>query len=212
MESIELTQRQKGLFIENDIPKYLRHYTQLPCLMKILETGKLKLSDSDGFRDPKDKAWADHYKKLTKTKRVYMFCCTWETELIHHWYTYADGNFGCYLLFDASKLIESAKRLGMEHSPVRYIKNIPCEKIPESVPKEDILFSKAWAYRCEYEYRFVSNTVEYLSFDVKTVKQVTITAKMDDCTFGWFKEKIAKIYSGRISHSTLEKDLEIDDE
>ena len=80
------------------------------------------------------------------------------------------------------------------------------------MPKEEILFSKAWAYRCEYEYRFVSNTVEYLPFNTKTVKQVTITSKMDDGTFDWFKAKIAGLYSGRISHSKLEKDLEIDDE
>ena len=211
MESIELTERQKGLFNEG-IPKYLRHYTRLPYLMKILETKELKLSDTDGFRDPKDKAWAEKYKKLTETEKVFALCFTWETELIHHWNTYAKGKFGCYLLFDAPLLIESAQRLGMEHHPVRYIKNIPCEKIPESVPKKDILFSKAWAYRCEYEYRFVSNTVECLPFNAETVKQVTITSKMDNCTFDYFKEKIAGLYKGRISHSTLERDLEIDDE
>jgi hypothetical protein len=208
----ELTERQKGLFLEDGKPKYLRHFTQLPYLLKILKTGELKLSDTENFKDPKDKEWARLYRQ--ENKKLFALCCTWETELIHHWYAYAGGKFGCYLLFDGKKLIEAAEKQAIKHGLVNYIKYIPATRktILETVPKEEIPFSKAWTYRCECEYRFVSDTVETLSFNLDTVKQITVTSKMDDDTFTFFKERISKIYTGRISQSTLEKDIEDESE
>jgi len=194
-----------GLLQEDGKPKYLRHYTQLPYLLKILETGKLRLSKTSEFCEHNDKEWAEQYKKKTSAQ-LYALCCTWETELIHHWYTYASGKFGCYLMLEAAPLIETAQKNGIRHGFVKYMKNIPYKTIADKVQPEEIPFAKAWAYRCEYEYRFISGKEKNLTFGPETVKQVTITSAMDDTTFDYFKGVIAKVYSGEIHHSRLEKD------
>ena len=202
-----LTERQKGLFTD-DIPKYLRHYTKLPYLLKILKTGRLKLSDTEGFKDPKDRAWTKAYRKRVG-KELFAMCCTWETELIHHWNTYAKGKFGCCISFDGQKLIEAADaQPNIKHGLVDYKKNIPCDDIPESVEIEKLLFTKAWAYRCECEYRFISETEKELAFDLGCIKRITITANMDKETFAFFKESIEKQHSVSVTHSRLEKDNE----
>ena len=202
-----LTERQQGLFIDG-IPKYLRHFTQVPYLLKILKTGKLKLSDTENFDDPKDTAWAKAYRDRTK-KGLYVSCLTWESELIHHWKTYAGGKFGCCITFDGTKLIDTANASqSIKHGLVDYIKNIPSEKIPDAVEDEKLPFSKSWAYRCEYEYRFISETERDMTFAPDCIKQITITANMDEGTFGFFRELIEKQHNVSVSHSRLEKDNE----
>jgi len=206
----DLTERQKGLF-ENDIPKILRHYTKLPCLLKILESQKFKLSDTDNFNDPKDKAWSNAYKKATDSKKLYTLCFTWETELIHHWNTYAGDKFGCYLAFNGADLIQSAKEKNIKYGCVNYIKNIKTNSgniLASFEDKEKIPFSKAWAYRCEHEYRFVSTEEKTLDIKFDHIRQIVITSKMDDDLFDFYKDKIEKIYKGRISHSSLEEEIE----
>lgn len=206
----ELTERQKGLF-KDGFPKVLRHYTKLSYLLKILKTNTFKLSDTEKFKDPKDKKWANAYKKDTNTKKLYAGCFTWETELIHHWHDYAKGKYGCYIAFNGENLIKSAKEQGIICRCVNYIKNIKTnnESILDSVQnKEDIPFSKAWPYRCEYEYRFVSTTNNLLKFDLKDILQIVITSKMGKDKFDLYKKEIEKFDIKRISHSTLEKDIE----
>ena len=181
----DLTERQKGLLADNGMPIYLSHYTQLPYLLKILNEKKLKLSDTEGFKDPVDRGWTRSYKEKKGTTKLFIICFTWETELINHWQTYAKGKFGCYLSFDAPKLIEAAAQQGIKCGFIRYRKRI-ASKSPEETPAEEIPFSKAWAYRSEYEYRFVSDEKSYLTFDTSWVKQISITAKMDNDSFGYF--------------------------
>jgi hypothetical protein len=202
----ELTERQKGLIAENGNPKYLRHYTQFPYLLKILETKKLKLSDSEKFSDRADKAWAEAYKKRSGNP-LYILCFTWETELIHHWNTYAKNTFGCCITFDGTTLIEAAKGQGVKTDFVRYQKNIPYIEIPKDFPPEEIPFTKAWAYRCEHEYRFTGGgPLQYMDIDNAWIKQITLSHLMDEDTFVFFKKSIEKIYSGQVSRSKLETD------
>jgi hypothetical protein len=199
----ELTKRQEGL-LENSNPKYLRHYTRLPYLLKILETKQLKLGDSKNFKDKIDKKWTDAYKDKSKNPDLYALCFTWETELIHHWNTYAKGEIGCCITFDGTALIEAAKEQGIVARFVYYRKNIPWKNIPDDIPAEEIPFTKAWAYRCEYEYRFTSTGVKYMAIDIAWIKQITLSPHTDEDTFDFFKKSIGKTYSGQVSRSRLE--------
>jgi hypothetical protein len=201
----DLTERQEGL-LENGNPKYLRHYTRLPYLLQILETKQLKLGDSKNFKDNIDKKWTEVYKDRSKNPELYVLCFTWETELIHHWNTYAKDTFGCCITFDGTALIEAAKEQGIKSGFIYYKKNIPCKSIHDGIPEEEIPFTKAWPYRCEYEYRFTSVCKEFMAIDLAWVKQITASAKMNDDTFEFFKTSIGKTYGIQISHSRLESD------
>lgn len=202
---LELTERQKGLLLDGK-PKYIRNYLKLPYLLNILEEKKLYLSDSLYFKDYMDKQWTDDYKKRTNSDNLYALCCTWETELYHHWNCYSGDNFGCCLVFDGQKLIEQADKKIFNHGFIHYKKNIPYRNIPDGIPDEEIPFTKAWAYRCECEYRFVSTSEKHFSIDLETIKQVSITAKMDTESYEFFKNKIIKIHDIKVTHSRLEKD------
>ena len=200
----DLTERQKGLF-NNGVPNYLRHYTQLPDLLKILESGLLKLGDSNNYNDQNDKSWANAYKSKAKTG-LYSLCCTWETELIHHWKIYADGKYGCCLKLDGHKLIESVNyNEDIKHGLVCYKKDIPIDDIPDSVEKELLPFTKSWAYRCEYEYRFICAYESYINLDKDLIKQVSISPYMNRLTFSYFGD-IIKDYKVDVSFKGLEKE------
>jgi hypothetical protein len=111
-------------------------------------------------------------------------------------------------MFNGEKLLKAADDQGINHGFINYIKNIPYNEIPEKTPVVELPFSKAWAYRCEYEYRFVSPNKEHLIIDLDCIEKITITAKMDNAAFIKEKKCIEKYFSGRISLSRLEKDNE----
>jgi ribosomal protein L20 len=61
-------------------------------------------------------------------------------------------------------------------------------------------------YRCEHEYRFVSETKRALPLRKEWIYRVTVSSKMNNDMFDYFKELIKKEHGIDLSHSTFEKD------
>jgi hypothetical protein len=200
-----LTTRQQGLFNPEGEPVILRHYTQLPIALKILDTGAIRLAPTSDFSDPKDKAWSARYQRERGLPALYAACFTWETELIHHWNAYAGGPYGCCLAFAGPPLIAAARAAGVRCAPVAYVKNIDRDAVARAVPPADWPFTKAWTYRCEYEYRFVSETLTDLPAVLPYLRRVTLTSRMSGDLFDFYNADFERRFPVPIVHSTLEK-------
>jgi hypothetical protein len=204
----EHTERQRALFAEKETPKILRHYTQLPAVLKILGGMELRLNNTENFSDPKDREWTNYYKIMEplKRKNLYAICFAWETELVHHWNTYAPPPYGCCIAFDGPALAAAAGKAGIRHRRVRYLRNIGRPSVRDAIPPKDYPFSKGWAYRSEHEYRVVSETKRALPLRKEWIYRVTVSSKMNNNMFDYFKKAIKKEHGIDLSHSTFEKD------
>jgi hypothetical protein len=204
-EPILTDERKKALFCEDGTPKYLRYYTQIPFALKTLKEKKLHLGDTIFFKDPIDREWTR--ASLGEGKKLYALCLTYETELIHHWHDYADGQFGCCIVFDGRLLIEAAKKKKLSCNLVDYNKNI--SRHPKEDNHDTAPFCKAWPYRCEHEYRIISKTAQELQIEFDWIQQITITSLLDNKSFNFFKAEINSIDKEiTVKHSRLEKEID----
>jgi len=141
---------------KNDKLPFLRHYIKIPYLLKILETGNIKLVKPDNWKDENDIASVNAYKRYKKAKVVCVFCFAYGNESVHHWLNYAPKN-SCCVYFNEVKLFSILSEIkDIKKGKVIYIpsKELLASKLKKMRP-EKIPFIKRRPYDCEKEYRII---------------------------------------------------------
>jgi hypothetical protein len=137
--------------------KYLKHYTSLSNLKKILGRGYLLLGSAESWEDRNDAASVEAFCRLKgQGIEARVICLAEDEEVITHWKTYASK--GCCIQFNTGVLLNYLEKLGtdflhdfvdykpMEELTAGFLGKLPLDKFP---------FLKRRAYECEREYRVV---------------------------------------------------------
>lgn len=185
---------------------YLKRYTTLPVLLDVLKRKKLALLKPDTWEDRNDVEFMKVYKARRKVESLYALCFSMGLETIHHWKTYANGISGCCIEFNGQELKKIFDSLHLRHGAVVY-KKIN-EVAAESICVADIPFTKRWPYRCEEEYRVISERedCQEVEIDLWMINRITISQQMPRMVYTTIKDYLREGCNNpdqRINHSTV---------
>ncbi len=191
--------------LESDV-KYLNRFTTLPFLLDLLKRKKLVLVDPSRWEDRNDTEIMKVYKYRKNLSHLYALCFSRGLETIHHWKTFSDGASGCCIEFHGNDLLNVFDSLELRHGSVIY------KKINEvntaSIRVEDIPFTKRWPYRCEEEYRVISEDARCSEIDIELgmINKITINQRMPDQVYLSIRDYLKEAFANpekRIHRSTL---------
>jgi hypothetical protein len=102
--------------------KYLRRYTDLTALIRLLRKRKLTLLDPSSWDDSDDSYYLSLYKEKLKLKSALVLCFTDTDERYSYWRIFAPGPSGVCIRFRRSELEATAsKQANLQMKPVDYL-------------------------------------------------------------------------------------------
>ena len=193
----------------NPPPKILKRYTKLSNLKNILLNRTLSFSNPDFWYDKNDTELINIYKKKTGIQNLFVLCFASGPETIHFWETYAGGDSGCCINFNAEYLLKLFNRHNLRHGYVQYeeIKYLP--QLELSV--NNIPFMKRWPYRIEEEYRVFyfadDNTKKYeIDIDLKEcLHKIVLSPDVPKSVLDKLKKQLKNITNKTTHHTTVLK-------
>lgn len=139
--------------------KYMLHYTSLPRLMEILETGRLLLTNPIFWKDKNDAFSIAR----SSSKAVGVICFSMmEEESNLFWECYANDGIGVCIVFNQDEIKKIAKKKKVKYNEITYLQFGSKKKSDlldqngkkyNLVKKRDLAFVKNSAYCNEKEYR-----------------------------------------------------------
>jgi hypothetical protein len=149
--------------------KYLRRYTDIPSLLRILKEKKLSLVNPKLWDDINDSYFLLRYKERMKYAAVLALCFSQSSEAYHYWRVFANGPSGIWILFKRKSLVTSLKSI----NDIRFgrVKYRTLKDIREKKPTLDELpFVKRRAFKDEKEYRIIyesrNNNIDSYDFNI----------------------------------------------
>lgn len=162
-----------------------RKYTNLPVLLKILNSKKITLSDPSKWEDKNDSYYIETYKRLKKYKTVLVSCFSEANETYHHWKIYAGSTSGICIIFHKDKLMSFVNlKQNILMNKVIYMTIKP--KKQEEMKLDDLPFYKRIAFKDEKEFRFLyySRNEELPIYDIEIeldcIKSIVINPWLED--------------------------------
>ncbi|MCL1957393.1 MAG: DUF2971 domain-containing protein [Fibromonadales bacterium] len=191
-------------------PDFLRHYTSIEFLYKILDSGYLLLSDpGKKWEDQNDVAAVRAFCRIkgngTEARAV---CFLDGEESISHWKTFAEEE-GCCISFDRNEILKQVKGTDFLHGPVEYKREIKANELKKLIPKniKKIPFIKRNPYKCEEEYRIIwfgTGEVPKIHFKrEKAIKSITLSPWISDIDREKIKKHIEEKYDIKAQFSRI---------
>ncbi len=150
----------------------LKRYTTTPVLLDLLYRKKLVFSNPKYWEYKNDTKLLEHYKVKKSAKNIFVLCFSSEDETIHCWKTFANGNMGCCINFNAQYLLSLFNNdASLIHKKVTYKKIVELKN--SNANMDDIPFIKRHPYRIEAEYRvikLINNNKNRFEIDVDLSK------------------------------------------
>ena len=148
------------------VPAYLRRYTNLPALLRLLTDRKLTLLDPKTWDDRNDSFFMSLYKERKRLKSVLGLCFSQSPETYHHWHVFSNGPAGVCIVFDREAILKALKIPGITTNPVSYLTLKKAKEKPFRI--EHLPFVKRYGFKPENEYRavYTSSTDEKFAIDV----------------------------------------------
>lgn len=177
----------------NDAPRPLRRYTNLPVLLDLLAEKRLTLVNPSGWVDKNDSFYLEQYRLGLNAKSVLALCLSEAGETFHHWHVFTQGSGGVCIEFQRESLIKAIDAVKtVRHGPVKYI---PMHKAKAPSP-EDLPFLKRFPYRDELEYRLVyvnrngKSDVYFVPIQLDCIAKITLSP--------WLPKNLVKTVSKTI--------------
>lgn len=149
------------------VPTYLRRYTDLPALLRLLTDKQLTLLDPKTWDDRNDSFFMSLYKERKKLRSVLALCFSQSPETYHHWRVFSNGPAGVCIVFDRESLLKALGKVeGVSTGMLNYF---TLKKAKEKAFRVDRLpFVKRYGFKPENEFRavYTSETEEKLAIDV----------------------------------------------
>lgn len=192
----------------------LNRFTTLPFLIDLLRTKKLILLNPKSWEDHNDTDILLDYKEKNSIKSLLALCFTDESETIHHWKTFSNGESGCCIEFNKTELLsllEKDKRI--DHRKVNY----PLIEKADKVATEDIPFTKRRPYECENEYRVIMKIDDLdvmffpINIPLNCITKVTLSPRLPASAFNSIREVLLTLIGNEkleINPSTIFKNEE----
>lgn len=207
--------------MENDSKKtirFIRHYTDVDALFKILRNGLRFSKPSSNWQDKNDKWALERYQELRRNnKDVFVLCFCDGIGNIHHWDAF--GHKGdkwknkkhkikCYIKIDKAKFTEYLHSIGYQLVEVEYpiltkIQTDYATNIVEKLP-----YLKRSEYSVEHELRIVAefdhnDSSHYLPIR-SFVHSITLSMDATSSEYKQIKQELIKEFalsSKQITHS-----------
>lgn len=147
------------------VPTYLRRYTDLPALLRLLTDKQLTLLDPKTWDDRNDSFFMSLYKERQKLKTVLALCFSQSPETYHHWRVFSSGPAGVCIVFDREALIKAMKKVpDIKADSVAYF----TLKKANGFRVDRLPFVKRYGFKPENEFRAIYTSLEEekLAFDV----------------------------------------------
>jgi hypothetical protein len=190
-------------------PEFLKHYTSIANLHKILSANKLLLSDSEKWDDKNDLASVQAFCKAKgKNVKARVVCFAEGEEMILHWNTYA--KLGCRIEFRETELLKKIKKPSFLHNFMKYkpAKEVTSEYLKKLNPN-DIPFLKRRPYECEKEFRIIWFGIykekQYIGLNKNTIKGITLSPNIKGNKCEKLKSELEKKYGIEVKLSRLLK-------
>jgi len=197
--------------MDKKTPKFIKHYTSIEYLHKILKDNYLLLGDPQKWSDKNDRAALQAFCNLKgngiKAKSI---CFAEGEETMHNWIEHAKN--GCCISFTD----EILKKTKGPHFLSNFVKYKPASKITSLYLKkqkiEDIPFIKRRPYECEKEYRVIwfgtSKEPAKIHFNKNLIKYITLSPKMSEAKRKKLQTELENKYGISVKLSRLIKDPE----
>ena len=178
---------------------FLKHYTSIENLFKILDTGYLLLSNPEKWEDKNDYAGLRAFCRLKgEGIKARVLCFLDGEESIHHRNTFAKN--GCSIIFDKDYILKQINTASFLHGPVEYIHDITAKdlrKLAENKPGK-IPFLKRSLYECEREYRLIwfgtSEEAPKIKLQRKAIKHLILSPGLPDISREKLKDYLETRY------------------
>lgn len=148
--------------------KFLRKYTDLPALFKILHEHTITLLDPNTWDDSNDSHYLSQYKEKNSLKALLALCFSQAGETYHHWKVFSQGTAGACVVFNRPSLLLKLK----DHPDVmaKEVKYLTIRKNRENTPRiDDLPFLKRLPFKPEKEFRVVYShkTNDLKTYDIE---------------------------------------------
>lgn len=131
---------------------YLRRYTHLPALIRLLQTKSLTLLDPNTWDDSNDTFYISEYKRRKKFKSVLALCLSGAEESYHYWKVFAGHPSGVCVKLRQGVLLKTLRAIpGVTTGVLDYRPMTAARK--KALSLDEFPFVKRHAYVDEKEVR-----------------------------------------------------------
>ena len=190
----------------NKTPKFLKHYTTIEYLHKILAEG-LKLGNPENWPDKNDSAALRAFCRLKgEGIEARAICFAEGEEMMHNWIEHAQN--GCCIEFKEEELLKKIKSLNFLSKFVQYksAKDVTKSYL-EKIGTNNIPFIKRRPYKCEKEYRAIwyGTTKESpkIPIDKSIIKWITLSPEIPQDKREKLKSELENKYGIKVKFSNL---------
>jgi hypothetical protein len=191
--------------------KFLRRYTSLPVVIRMLKTGKITFLNPATWDDKNDSYFMGLYKEARRLRSLLALCFSQETETYHHWRVFADGSSGVCISFNKPELIKAVK--GHSGVTVREVSYLRLNNLESETRKaDDLPFIKRAPFEPESEFRFIyeskKDVCDFLDVDIplSCIDRIYLSPWMPEAVADSVKEVLNLVPTStkfKITRSTL---------
>lgn len=164
-------------------PTYLRRYTDLPALLRLLTDRQLTLLDPKTWDDRNDSFFMSLYKERKRLKTVLGICFSQSPETYHHWRVFSNGSAGVCIVFNRDPLLAALTKVaGVSTDAMTYLTLKKAKEMPLQIDR--LPFLKRYGFKPENEFRaiFTSTNKELQAIDIPitldTVRSISLSPWM----------------------------------
>jgi hypothetical protein len=199
--------------------KYLRRYTNLEALRRLLREQKLTLRKPESWPDTNDSHYLELYRQKMKLSSVLALCFTQSSERFHYWEAFGkrtDPTERVQIKFKRSGLVEALK--GQPYLNYREVEYLTMNDIKvRTLRKEELPFIKRYGFNHESEFRIIYESQEEklsekdIHIPLSCINKITLSPWLPRSSFIAIRDELHNITdcSGlRIVRSTLIRNKE----
>ena len=181
-------------------PKFLKHYTSIETLHKILGSKSLLFGNPKKWPDRNDVAAVEAFCKLKgKGTQAKVICFAEGEEMMSNWTEHAKN--GCCIEFKVEEILKKAKGPNFLSNFVNYKSaNELTKSYLEKIGTNNIPFIKRRPHECEKEYRIIwygtSKETQKITIDESAIKWITLSPKIPHAKREKLKADLEKKYYG----------------
>lgn len=135
-------------------PAFLRRYTDLTALLKMLSAQQITLLDPKTWDDRNDSYFMALYKERKQLKSLLALCFSQTVETYHHWRVFSNGPAGVCIVFDREQLLAAlGKTPGVMTGDIEYLSLAQARN--RGLRTDELPFVKRHGFKPEREFRVV---------------------------------------------------------
>jgi hypothetical protein len=188
-------------------PRWLKKYTKLKYLQRMLELEELHLGSPNTWEDENDAALVKRFSDLTKASTVRATCLTSAPDRFHFWAVFGDREMGVCLWFNRKKLLNDiSSDKSLRASDVEYMST---KKLKANTNVQNLPFAKRLQYSDEQEFRILRSIATHdeanagFRFSPKSLERIYLNPWLKKVDLTSAKTKVGELLAKDYRHVRL---------